>query len=166
MYGTGGARDYLDGIKNPAPRDDRERALAARLVKEAESEPSASGAGDAICRLVSNKGLAWLMRGEGAPPLSPLELLTNRYAGSRANLAWMRRLVPMTPLEAFAAVQADEKAKPEYVAAALTLIPALHVALDAAATELTGRLSASGSPSREDNLSDDSAGRSDMPHTE
>ncbi|MER6230959.1 hypothetical protein ABT169_17670 [Streptomyces sp. NPDC001616] len=52
----------------------------------------------------------------------------------------MYRLTPLTALEAFAAVQADEKASPEHVTAALTLLPELHAALDAAAASLQERL--------------------------
>ncbi|MFV5998632.1 hypothetical protein ACNPQM_41370 [Streptomyces sp. NPDC056231] len=46
----------------------------------------------------------------------------------------------MTPLEAFAAVQADEKAPAEHISAALTLLPELHAALDTAAASLQARL--------------------------
>ncbi|MET9528209.1 hypothetical protein [Streptomyces coeruleorubidus] len=135
------ARRLLEGLKNPGPSDDRERFMAARLIANSERHSSAFGDGDAICREATDKGLSCLLRGEDAPPLSPIEMLTERYASGRAGAAWMRRLIPMTALEAFAAVQADEKAAPEHVAAALSLLPELHAALDAAAKSLHARLS-------------------------
>lgn len=136
------ARRLLDTLKNPGPSDDRERAMAERLVKASERQPSCFGDGDAICREVTERGLAPLLRGEGAPPLTPIEALTDRYASGRASALWTRRLVPMTPLEAFAAVQADPKAGPDHIEAALSLLPELHAALDAAATALQARLPA------------------------
>ncbi|WP_433860201.1 hypothetical protein [Streptomyces kronopolitis] len=135
------ARWLLDTLKNPDPSDDRERAMAARLVKASERHSSAFGDGDSICREATEKGLSPLLRGEDAPPLSPIELLTDRYASGRASALWMRRLIPMTALEAFAAVQADEKASSEHVTAALSLLPELHAALDTAAASLQARLS-------------------------
>ncbi|MEV0487275.1 hypothetical protein AB0I69_42585 [Streptomyces sp. NPDC050508] len=134
------ARRLLDALKNPGPSDEREHAMAERLVKASERHSSAFGDGDSICREATEKGLSPLLRGEGAPPLSPIEMLTERYASGRASAVWMRRLIPMTALEAFAAVQADAKASPEHVAAALSLLPELHVALDAAAASLQARL--------------------------
>ncbi|MBV1940846.1 hypothetical protein KUF83_30390 [Streptomyces sp. BV286] len=131
----------LDTTKNPGPSDDRERHMAARLVKASERRPSVYGDGDAICREATEKGLSPLLRGEDAPALTPIELLTERYARGSASALWMYRLTPVTPLEAFAAVQADEKASPEHIAAALTLLPELHAALDAAAASLQERLS-------------------------
>ncbi|WP_331743962.1 hypothetical protein OH809_44205 (plasmid) [Streptomyces sp. NBC_00873] len=74
--------------------------------------------------------------------LTPAELLTARYAQGAAQRAWNRRLAPLTPLEAFSAVQADSNAPAEIVAAALTLVPKLHAALDTAAAELRARTDA------------------------
>lgn len=135
------ARRLLDPTKDPRPRDDRERHMAARLVKASERHSSVYGDGDSICQEATQKGLSPLLRGEGAPPLSPIELLTGRYASSRASVQWTYRLTPLTALEAFAAVQADETASPEHVAAALSLLPELHAALDTAAASLQERLS-------------------------
>ncbi|MEW1657913.1 hypothetical protein [Streptomyces sp. NPDC093707] len=134
-----GAQQLLDTMKNPGPSDDRERHMAVRLVANSARRSSAYGDGDAICREATEKGLSPLLRGEGAPPLTPIELLTDRYAGGRASALWVYRLTPMTPLEAFAAVQADEKASPDHVAAVLSLLPELHAALDAAAASLQER---------------------------
>ncbi|WP_404949052.1 hypothetical protein HFP70_35305 [Streptomyces sp. ARC14] len=138
------ARRLLDTLKNPGPSDDRERAMAERLVKASERRSSAFGDGDSICREATEKGLSPLLRGEGAPPLTPIEALTDRYASGRASGQWMRRLITMTPLEAFAAVQADEKAEPAHIAAALSLLPELHAALDAAAASLQARVPPAG----------------------
>ncbi|MFD9248293.1 hypothetical protein [Streptomyces bottropensis] len=129
----------LDTTKNPGPSDDRERYMATRLVKASERRSSVYGDGDAICREATERGLSPLLRGEDAPPLTSIELLTDRYASGSASALWMYRLIPMTPLEAFAAVQADPKASPEHIAAALTLLPELHAALDAAAASLQER---------------------------
>jgi hypothetical protein len=134
------AQKLLGTIKNPEPRDERERSMAARLVVAADGKPSVYGDGDAICNLVRDKGLAWLLRGDGDVTLSPIERLTERYAPSRASLAWSRRLESMTALEAFSAVQADPTAKPDAVVDALTLLPTLHAELDQAAAELRARV--------------------------
>ncbi|MFD7763617.1 hypothetical protein [Streptomyces microflavus] len=134
------ARRLLDTLKDPGPNSDRERVMAEHLVKASERRSSAFGDGDAICREVTERGLVPLLRGDGAPPLTPIEALTDRYASGRASALWTRRLTPMTPLEAFAAVQADEKASPEHVTAALALLPELHAALAAAAAKLQARL--------------------------
>lgn len=138
------ARRLLDTLKNPGPRDEQERAMAARLVKASEGRSSAFGDGDSICREATEKGLSPLLRGENAPPLTPIETLTDRYASGRASALWMRRLITMTPLEAFAAVQADEKADPAHIEAALSLLPELHAALDAAAASLQARVPTTG----------------------
>ncbi|MFF4188188.1 hypothetical protein ACFYZ9_33835 [Streptomyces sp. NPDC001691] len=135
------AQRLLDTLKNPGPRDDRERHMAARLLEASKRHPQCFGDGDAICREATERGLSPLLRGEGAPPLMPIEVLTERYASGPASALWMFRLTPLTPLEAFAAVQADEKAAPEHVSAALALLPELHAALDAAAASLQERLS-------------------------
>jgi hypothetical protein len=93
-----------------------------------------------ICRLVSDKGLAWLLRGDDAPLPSPIEQLTDHYATSHERLAWERRLVPMSALGALGAVQTDMKAPTEMVTAALTLLPTLHAELETAAAALQARV--------------------------
>ncbi|MFC0842178.1 hypothetical protein ACFH04_00255 [Streptomyces noboritoensis] len=94
---------------------------------------------------MTNGSAAW-SRTRGSPgcyageatALSPIEQLTDRYATGRARIAW-QQLAPMTALEAFSAVQADPEAGPEAIAAALTLLPELHGALDAAAADRKAR---------------------------
>ncbi|MGW0562888.1 hypothetical protein ACWDZ4_20270 [Streptomyces sp. NPDC003016] len=135
------ARRWLDKVKNPRPRNERERAMATRLVEASVSSTSSYPDDERMCKLVSTKGIAWLLRGgtEEAPALSPIELLTDRYASGKAHRAWAARLVPLTPLEAFGIVQADPEAPADVVAAALTLVPELHAALDTAAAALRAR---------------------------
>ncbi|MFC8538032.1 hypothetical protein ACFUJY_29530 [Streptomyces sp. NPDC057249] len=135
-------RRLLDSMKNPGPRDARERFMSAVLVKNAERQSSVFGDGDAICREATQEGLACLLWDKGAySSLSPIEMLTERYATGRASALWRYRLIPMTAPEAFAAVQADYQASPEQIAAALSLLPQLHAALDTAAASLQERLS-------------------------
>ncbi|MGW7505907.1 hypothetical protein ACWGIR_30900 [Streptomyces albidoflavus] len=136
------ARRALEAVKSPGPSDARERYMAERLVAAAEGRSTAFGDGDAICHQATEKGLSVLLRGEDGPELSPVEVLTERYAQGRASALWRHRLIPMTALEAFAAAQADTNAAPEHVAAALSLVPSLHVELDAAAEALRERSTA------------------------
>ncbi|TQE33102.1 hypothetical protein [Streptomyces ipomoeae] len=127
-------------VSKPRPRDAREEAMITAIVTTANGDRGRGWAqAYEICKLVQEQGLAVFLRRSGAE-LTPIERLTDRYASSPASLAWSYRLTPMTPLAAFSAVQADEKAKPEAVADALTLLPKLHAELDAAAAALQARV--------------------------
>lgn len=127
-------------VSKPRPRDAREEAMAAAIVAEANGDRGLNWAsGYDLCRLVQERGLAVFLRRAGVE-LTPIERLTDRYASSPASLAWSHQLTPMTALEAFSAVQADTKAKPQAVTDALTLLPDLHAALDNAAADLQARL--------------------------
>ncbi|MEV8546926.1 hypothetical protein [Streptomyces sp. NPDC051572] len=96
-----------------------------------------------ICKLVQEQGLAHFLRHTDVE-LTPIERVTAHYAPPRALLAWSRRLVPMTALEAFSAVEADPTAKPDAVLDALTLLATLHADLDQAAAELQTRVKVTG----------------------
>ncbi|MEU9405728.1 hypothetical protein AB0E08_08475 [Streptomyces sp. NPDC048281] len=127
-------------VSKPRPRDDREQAMAAAIVAEANGDRGLNWASVYdLCRTVQEKGLAVFLRRAGVE-LTPIERLTDRYASSPASLAWSHQLTPLTALEAFSAVQADTEAKPQAVTDALTLLPDLHAALDEAAAELQARL--------------------------
>ncbi|MET8696903.1 hypothetical protein ABZV65_30685 [Streptomyces bauhiniae] len=130
--------DFLANIKNPAPKAGREATIVANLLKTSEGHgynfwDTWNRASD----FVAKNGFARTLDGV---ELTPLELLTARYAEGRAERAWRFRLAPLTPLEAFSAVQADKKAKEDALGAALSLLPELHAALDAAAADMTTRL--------------------------
>ncbi|MGA5194597.1 hypothetical protein [Streptomyces exfoliatus] len=128
----------------PAPATDREHTLVYAVVHQVRDDHHRNTAEPSdICDLVAS-GLAPLARRAGVP-LSPLETLTARYAVGPARRAWHHSLTPLDPLDAFAAVRADLNAEPEYVGAALTVVPQLPDDLDAAVIELRARL---GSPAR------------------
>lgn len=131
--------ELLRTVSKPQPRDDREAALVDAVIAEADGDHGQGWATNyEVCRLIADKGLAHFLRRSGAE-MTPLETLTDRYLPSGHALAWQFRLETMTALHAFAAVQADPKASPEAVAAALGLVPELHAAIDAAAAELAAR---------------------------
>ncbi|MGW0033007.1 hypothetical protein ACWDXD_24720 [Streptomyces sp. NPDC003314] len=134
--------DALRLVSKPRPSDDRERLVAEAVVAMADGDHGAGWASNSdVVRLIRNRGLAEFLRKSGAE-LTPIEALTDRYASSRASVAWRYRLTPMSALQAFAAVQADPAATPEHVAAALTLVPRLHAELDLAADMLRARAEA------------------------
>ncbi|MGW3308203.1 hypothetical protein ACWDG9_16635 [Streptomyces sp. NPDC001073] len=133
--------EYFAKAKNPAPKEGREATMVANLLKVSEEHGrNFWDAVDRVSDFVATNGFARALSGV---ELSPLELLTARYAQGPAERAWRRRLIPLTPLEAFSAVHADQEARQDAVDAALTLLPELHAALDAAAADLTARRSSS-----------------------
>ncbi|WP_228984239.1 hypothetical protein [Streptomyces sp. DH12] len=125
-------------VPSPKPRTERERLLVEAIVTEANGGRGRGWASRyELCRLVQERGLAPFL--ERAVELAPIEVLTVRYASGRGSMAWRHRLKPLTAQEAFSAVQADPEAPADAVAAALTLVPELHAALDAAAAALRSR---------------------------
>jgi hypothetical protein len=91
---------------------------------------------------VRDNGVAALLRDRdaGETLLTPVEVLTDRYATGEAVKAWKRRLIPLTPLEAFLAVLADQEPEPDAAAAALALVPEVHESVDTAAEVLNARV--------------------------
>ncbi|MEU7298432.1 hypothetical protein AB0A76_35485 [Streptomyces exfoliatus] len=142
--------EFWAGTPLPPPATDREHALVYAVVYQVRDDHHRNTAEPGeICDLVAS-GLAPLARRAGVP-LSPLETLTARYAVGQARRAWHHSLTPLDPLDAFTAVRADLNAEPEYVGAALTLVPELPElpepyelpgGLDAAVIELRARLRA------------------------
>ncbi|MFI1226284.1 MULTISPECIES: hypothetical protein [unclassified Streptomyces] len=141
--------EYLAKVKNPGrPKPGRETDMVERLIKAADGGRGQHWAeGSEICGLVDKRGLSWLLIPAGKPderlPLTPLEVLTTRYARGEKQRAWWEHLTPLTELEAFAAVQADPGAPAEAVAAVLEFVPDVHAAIDAAVADLRARVSAS-----------------------
>jgi len=134
--------EFFAKVKNPAPKAGREATIVANLLKLAKKHGDGwRDAGENVAVFVERYGFAGAL---ADVELTPLELLTARYAEGRAERAWRFRLATLTPLEAFSAVQADPGAQPDAVNAALTLLPELHAAIDQAATDLKQRLAAPG----------------------
>ncbi|WP_330335623.1 hypothetical protein OHS33_38980 (plasmid) [Streptomyces sp. NBC_00536] len=127
----------FEKTKSPKARG-REAAIVANIVamSEASGGPGWGGESQVICDHVKKKGIAGFLTGV---ELTQVEALTQRYASGDAERAWRRRMAPLTPLEAFSAVQADEQPPAAAVEAALALLPELHAALDAAADRLRAR---------------------------
>ncbi|MFD7861520.1 hypothetical protein [Streptomyces sp. NPDC059783] len=139
--------EFLAKVKNPGrPKPGRESDMVERLIKAADGDRRRHWAeGSEICGLVDNRGLAWLLVRAEKPDerLTPLEVLTARYARGEKQRAWWQHLTPLTELEAFAAVQADPEAPAEAVAAVRELVPDVHAAIDAAVADLRTRVSTS-----------------------
>ncbi|MFJ9239742.1 hypothetical protein ACIRJ3_32745 [Streptomyces anulatus] len=137
--------EHLAKVKNPGrPKPGRETAMVERLITAADGDRGRHWAeGSEICGLVDKRGLSWLLIPAGKPterlPLTPLEVLTARYARGEKQRAWSQHLTPLTELEAFAVVQADPEAPAEAVAAVLELVPDVHAAIDAAVADLRTR---------------------------
>ncbi|MER7497050.1 hypothetical protein ABT033_31195 [Streptomyces pharetrae] len=138
-------REWLQGRKAPRPRNKREQVMAERLGAMYDDDSSAFHSPDTLMAdFVRENGVAALLRDKGPREalLSPVEVLTDRYATGEALKAWTRRLVPLNPLEAFLAVFADQDPEPNVAAAALALVPEVHQAVDEAARGLDARVTA------------------------
>ncbi|MGW4087063.1 hypothetical protein ACWEGS_28925 [Streptomyces sp. NPDC004822] len=133
---------WLEKRTAPRARSKREQVLADRLAVMFNDSLSGRPSDELIQDYVRERGVAPLLQveGHGEIPLSPLEVLTDRYATGEALKAWKRRLVPLKPLEAFLAVLADQEPEPDAAAAALALVPEVHQAVDRAAEELGTRV--------------------------
>jgi hypothetical protein len=148
-WATSRVEEHLAKVKNPGrPKPGRESDMVQRLLTAADKGRGRNYAeGSDICGLVDKRGLSWLLIPAGKPderlPLTPLEVLTARYARGEKQRAWWEHLTPLTELEAFAAVQADPEAPAEAVDAVLELVPDVHAAIDAAVADLRTRATAS-----------------------
>jgi hypothetical protein len=129
---------YFARAKNPSPKAGREATMVANLLKLAEGH--GRNYMDMPERVADYLATYGFTRALADVELTPLELLTHRYAEGDAERAWRFRLATMTPLQAFSAVQADPEAMHDAITAALTLLPELHAALDTAAADLQARV--------------------------
>jgi hypothetical protein len=132
----------LEKVPNPGPKGERETMLAERLLAKACAAYGREWVDDHdICGLVGDRGLAWLLTpaedGGNAPAMSPLEVLTARYADGAAGVAWRAHLRTLPVGAAFSAALADPRLTPEAAAAALALMPEVRAELDAAEELLT-----------------------------
>ncbi|MER5482558.1 hypothetical protein ABT024_04990 [Streptomyces sp. NPDC002812] len=127
---------FFEKTKSPKAHG-REAAIVANILAEYKtSGPGWGGESQVLCTHVAKKGIGAFLTGV---ELTPVEALTERYARGEAERAWRRRMAPLTPLEAFSAVQADEEPPAATVEAALALLPELHAALDIAAARLRAK---------------------------
>jgi hypothetical protein len=136
-------REWLEGRRAPRPRNKREQALAERLGTMYDEDSSAFHSPDTLMAdYVRENGVATLLRGEGCGEtlLTPVEVLTDRYATGVALQAWKRQLVPLKPLKAFLAVLADPEPESDAAAAALALVAQVHQDVDKAAEGLNARV--------------------------
>ncbi|MGW5677265.1 hypothetical protein ACWEV4_19655 [Streptomyces sp. NPDC003860] len=128
---------FLQDTPLPAATTERERALVYAVIYQVRDDHRRNTARpEDICDLVAS-GLGHLAR---RLDLSPLELLTARYASGAARHAWQRALVPMPAKDAFLAVHRDPCARAEHVRAALAVLPEPPPELEAAAASLRARL--------------------------
>ncbi|MER7937884.1 MULTISPECIES: hypothetical protein [unclassified Streptomyces] len=135
-------REWLTPRKAPRSRSKREQVLAARLAaRYPEGEHATETPESLICDDVARNGVGPLLfaDGPGQAPLTPVEVLTARYASGEDRAAWNRHLTPMDALAAFQAAAADEAPEPAVTAAVLELLPDLHRRIDAAAAALQAR---------------------------
>ncbi|MFB7957647.1 hypothetical protein [Streptomyces sp. NPDC056045] len=133
---------------SPAPCTDRERALVYAVLYEIHDAHHRNQArAEEICDIVNRYGLAVFLRRSGAE-LSPVEVLTARYAATHAHPAWRHRLAPMDAVVLFRAVREDPRATTELITAALALLPGLPAEYAAAEAELRSRLERTAPPVR------------------
>lgn len=142
-------REWLEKRKAPQPRNKREQVMADRLAAMFDDSLSGRPENELITDFVREDGVASLLQreGPGEAPLTPVEVLTARYAADQARSAWKRQLIPMEPLAAFLAVLADPEPEPSAAAAAVALVPEVHRTVDTAASELQGRVTGEGQAS-------------------
>ncbi|GAA1110977.1 hypothetical protein [Streptomyces javensis] len=135
-------RQWLEKRRAPAPRNKREQVLADRLAAICDDSISGRPSQDLIVDFVRENGVAPLLQAEGPgeAPMTPVEILTARYAANEARKTWKRRLAPMEALAAFLAVLADPEPESAVASAALALVPEVHRRIDAAAAGLQARV--------------------------
>ena len=131
-------------------RDEREAALAARLLAAAVPPGERWPDERTVCRLVAERGLGWLLADEPAterqadsdtrPRMRGLERLTARYAQNdyAASLAWRDRLETLPARVAVDAAFADPDLDGPTALAVLEVLHGLHEELD----ELDARIAA------------------------
>jgi len=123
--------DYPD-----RPADEREAALAARLVAEVAGVAEWVDAGT-IAQVISERGgIGWLYAPEaGKPPGGPedaLALLTSIYASGQSLMDWKERGALLDAVAALAAVQDDPSPSGPAVCAGLTVLRAQRAELERA----------------------------------
>ncbi|MFD7828475.1 hypothetical protein [Kitasatospora sp. NPDC059803] len=141
----------------------RESAMVERVLEESAQETRWGRDRDAsyaLALLKERRGIGWLLTPpvpaqDGRQPeadapvpaaleLSPVELLTARYALGEQGAAWRERAAAMPAAQAFDAALADEEIDKETALAALRLVAERQAALDAATVLLIGRARAAG----------------------
>jgi hypothetical protein len=116
---------HLDDIDHPEQTvDEREEHMVGRLLAAA-TPPGQHWPDDyRIGELVAENGLAWLLDGAR---LTPLEVLTARYAQGEAARAWRERTETMPVRPAVEAALTDPNLEPAAALATLTLLRELRV---------------------------------------
>ncbi|MFD4397279.1 hypothetical protein [Kitasatospora sp. NPDC058478] len=141
----------------------RESAMVERVLEESAQETRWGRSRDAdyaLALLKERRGIGWLLtppapaqdsrQPEADAPvpavleLSPVELLTARYALGEQGAAWRERAAAMPAGAAFDAALADEEIDKETALAALRLVAERQAALDAATALLIDRARADG----------------------
>ncbi|WP_327071939.1 hypothetical protein [Kitasatospora sp. NBC_01302] len=154
------ARECLEDVTDPwSGASARERAMVDRLLAVTALR---DGWGDvldedeyrAIEELVRRRGVGWLLdttttsatapdrqaEPDAVPEgleLTPLELLTVRYAAGPDRRAWVQQARPMPADQALAAATADNSVTKANALAALALVAGLRADLDAAEARIT-----------------------------
>jgi hypothetical protein len=144
-------RDALDDVAHPdRPRDQREDRMAARLLDAATPTDQQWPAPNEyrIADLVAERGLAWLLPDGAAAPadqqpgLTPIEVLTARYAAGPAARAWREQAQTMPLRAAVEAALADPVLDADAAVAMVALLPQLRAEqehLEAAAVDAARR---------------------------
>ncbi|MGA5819850.1 hypothetical protein ACPC54_18560 [Kitasatospora sp. NPDC094028] len=138
----------------------RESAMVERALEESAQETRWGRDRDAdyaLKLLKERRGIGWLL----APPtedrqleadapllvvpdVTPIELLTSRYARGDHGAAWRECAEPMPPADAFAAALADPEPDQDSSLAALALVAHLRTQLDGQEAALIGRARGAG----------------------
>ena len=143
---------FLDDIDHPErPTDEREDQMATKLLAAATPADRQWPDEYRIADLVAERGLAWLLPVPGeavvdAPELSPLEILTARYATGAQSRAWQEQAQTMPVRDAVDAALADPALDRIAALAMVALLPQLRVEqehTEAAAVDAARRAGAS-----------------------
>lgn len=117
----------LETVEHPErPATEREEWLTERLLAEAANSPRPGPAQSQVCELLTEHGVAWLIGGDDTR-LSPVEVLTARYATGAQATAWRNQAVPMSVRTVVERALADPELDASGALAALTLLRELRV---------------------------------------
>jgi hypothetical protein len=138
--------DYPDKTANP-----REEAMLTKLLAQAPKDQYGYIDDRSVVDEISKSGIGWLLSpsesdgtATASPPLSPIEILTARYATTGdARIAWQRHGTPMPASDAVNSALNDESLDQPTALAVLAVLAQMrldHARLEQAAIEAAQRL--------------------------
>ncbi|OPC76741.1 hypothetical protein B4N89_45490 [Embleya scabrispora] len=115
-------REYPDRV------DGEREVLVDRLLAALPADHDSRDDGGLVGGMVAERGVSWLVEGEGLDVLSPAEVLTARYVDTRAEVvAWERSLAVLPARVLVERALADPGIDRTTALALVALLPALRV---------------------------------------